>query len=141
MFPPPNPWKQLAEVVPDREYLAFTSRFALRSAWRVPAFIGASFGIMKQIEAAPGAAGYSLGSHLPGLYFYTLSAWDDDESLRAFSRALQHGQALRTFHRDLRAPSPFIRWRVRGSELPLRWDDALARMRAWDAEHGVAPAT
>jgi hypothetical protein len=77
---------------------------------------------------------------LPWLSFYTLSAWDDDESLQAFSRALQHGQALRTFHRDMRAPSPFIRWRVLGSELPLRWNDALGRMRAWDAEHGVAPA-
>jgi hypothetical protein len=141
MFPPPNPWKHLAAVDPDREYLAFTSRFAMRSVWRVPAFIRASFGIMKQIEVAPGAVGYSLGSHLPGLYFYTLSAWEDEESLRAFSRAMQHGQALRIFHRDMRAASPFIRWRVRGSELPLRWDDALARMQAWDDQRGVAPAT
>ena len=109
MFPPPQPWKQLAAIDPDQEYLAFTSRFALRSFLRAPAFMGASFGIMKQVEAAPGVLGYSLGSHLPGLSFYTLSAWQDDDSLRAFSRALQHGQALKTFHRDMRAPSPFIR--------------------------------
>jgi hypothetical protein len=141
VFPPPQPWKQLAAIDPDQEYLAFTSRFALRSFLRAPAFMGASFGIMKQVEAAPGVLGYSLGGHLPGLSFYTLSAWQDDDSLRAFSRALQHGQALKTFHRDMRAPSPFIRWKVRGRDLPLRWADALERMRQYDEQRKVAPAT
>ena len=141
MFPPPQPWKQLAPIQPHQEYLAFTSRFALRSVWRLPAFMGASFGIMKQIEAAPGAVGYSLGSHLPGLNFYTLSAWIDEESLRAFSRAFQHGNALRAFHRDMRSPSPFIRWHVRGRDLPLHWPAALERMQRHDAQQGVAPAT
>lgn len=41
MFPPPQPWKQLAAVDPDQEYLAFTSRFALRSVLRAPAFMAA----------------------------------------------------------------------------------------------------
>jgi hypothetical protein len=82
-FPPPQPWKQLAAIDPDQEYLAFTSRFALRSFLRAPAFLGASLGIMKQVEAAPGAVGNSLGSHLPGMSFDTLSVWQDDESLRA----------------------------------------------------------
>ena len=141
MFPPPQPWKQLAAIDPDQEYLAFTSRFALRSVLRAPAFMAAALGIMKQVEAAPGAVGYSLGSHLPGLYFYTLSAWQDDESLRAFSRALQHGQSLKTFHRDTRGPSPFIRWPVRGRELPLRWADGLERIRQSDEQRRVAPAT
>jgi hypothetical protein len=83
MFPPPQPWKQRAAIDPDQEYLAFTSRFALRSFLRAPAFLGASLGIMKQVEAAPGAVGNSLGSHLPGMSFDTLSVWQDDESLRA----------------------------------------------------------
>jgi hypothetical protein len=34
-------------------------------------------------QAAPGAVGNSLGSHLPGMSFDTLSVWQDDESLRA----------------------------------------------------------
>ncbi len=141
MFPPPQPWKQLTAIDPDREYLAFTSRFALRSVLRVPAFMGASLGIMKQVEAAPGVVGYSLGTHLPGLNFYTLSAWQDEESLRAFSRRLQHGQSLKTFHRDMRSQSPFIRWQVRGRDLPLRWVDALERIRQSDEQPRIAPAT
>ena len=141
MFPPPQPWKQLAAIDPDREYLAFTSRFALRSFLRAPAFLGASLGIMKQVEAAPGAIGYSLGSHLPGMSFYTLSAWQDEESLRVFSRALQHGQSLKTFHRDMRSPGPFIRWHVRRQDLPLEWAHALERIRQYDEQGKVAPAT
>ena len=96
MFPPPQPWKQLTQIHPDQKYLAFTSRFALRSVLRVPAFMGVSFGIMKQIEAASGAVGYSLGSHLPGLYFYTLSAWNDeglrtqDDVVLVLDRAIGH---------------------------------------------------
>ena len=58
-----------------------------------------------------------------------------------FSRALQHGQSLKTFHRDMRGPSPFIRWPVRGRELPLRWADALERIRQFDEQRRVAPAT
>jgi hypothetical protein len=134
MFPPPQPWKPLTPVDPEQTYLAFTSRFALRSVLRLPAFIAASLKIMKQVEAAPGALGYSLGAHLPGLYFYTLSAWVDDDSLRAFSRAVQHGEALQSFHRDMRLPSPFIRWAVRGTDLPLQWSDALERIRADDRQ-------
>jgi hypothetical protein len=140
MFPPPQPWKQVAEIDPDLEYLAFTSRLALRSVLRVPAFARASFGIKKQVEAAPGSMGYSLGGHLPRLYLYSLSAWQDEDSLRAFSRAVQHGQTLKAFHRDMRGPSPFIRWQVRGRDLPLRWADALERIRQFDEQPRVAPA-
>jgi hypothetical protein len=141
MFPPPQPWKQLQPVDPERTYLAFTSRFAMRSWLRVPAFIGATGPIQKQVEAAHGAIGYSLGAHLPSLYFYTLSVWEDDAALRKFSRALKHSDAMRAFHRDLRIASPFVRWSVRGSEVPLRWDDSLERIRAYEQEHRPASAT
>ena len=63
MFPPPQPWKQLGPIDPDQTYLAFTSRFALRSVLRMPAFLGTSLKIMKQVEGTPGALGYSLGAH------------------------------------------------------------------------------
>ena len=140
MFPPPQPWKVLKPVDREREYVAFTSRFALRAWLRVPAFMFASVKIMRQVETAAGAVGYSLGGHLPARFFYTLSAWKDEESLRAFSRSLHHGDSIRQFHRDMRMPSPFIRWRVRGAELPLRWEDALERIRQFDSQRTAAGA-
>ncbi len=127
MFPPPQPWKTLIAIDPEKQYLAFTSRFAMRSVFRVPAFMRYSFQIMRQVEAAPGAVGYALGADLLRLNFYTLSVWEDEEHLRAFVRARPHIGAMRDFRHDMRSQSPFIRWNIRGAELPPTWKDALSR--------------
>ena len=71
-------------VEPQREYLAFTSRFFLKSLRRVPAFLASSYRIMNQANAVPGIIGWTLGMDLLRLEFYTLSAWEDAESLRRF---------------------------------------------------------
>ncbi len=97
MFPPPTPWKQRAAVEPNREYVAFTSRFFLKSMWRAPAFLISSIRIMKQADAAPGIVGWSLGADLFKLQFYTLSAWEDADSLHRFVRDGNHRAALEAF--------------------------------------------
>lgn len=130
MLPPPRPWTVLAPVDPEKTYLAFSSRFAMRSALRVPSFMGHSNQIMNQVKSAPGAVGYSLGADLPSLQFYTLSAWEDEASLREFVRKLAHGQAMKEFRNDMRVPSIFVRWEVHGADLPLAWADALKRQQA-----------
>jgi hypothetical protein len=130
MFPPPRPWKSLAPVEPEKSYVAFTSRFALRSIRQLPSFLRYGNQIMRQVEAAPGAVGYSLGGDLLKLHFHTLSAWEDDASLRAFVGASPHTTAARAFSQGMRVPSIFAHWTVRGAELPLRWPDALERQRS-----------
>lgn len=127
VFPPPRPWKEIASVDPEREYLAFTSRFFLRSPLRVPAFMRQGSKIMQQADAAAGIIGWSLGANLPRLEFYTLSAWEDADSLQAFIRAGDHGQALQKFARDMRRDSIFVQFTVTGKDLPLSWSDAVAR--------------
>src|SRR4051812_21931399 len=125
MFPPPQPWKTLARVDPEKTYVAFTSRFALRSIRQVPSFLRYSRHIMRQVEAAPGVAGYSLGADFLRLHFHTLSAWEDDAALRAFVGGAPHAEAAETFRSDMRVPSIFVRWTVQGGNLPLTWADAL----------------
>lgn len=127
MFPPPRPWKQRTTVDPEREYVAFTSRFFLRSALRAPAFMARSRSIMKQANKAPGVIGWSLGFDLFKLEFYTLSAWENAESLRSFVRDGSHGLAIEEFRQDMRRKSIFVYYRVSGRDLPLRWKDAVAR--------------
>src|SRR5262249_50318393 len=89
-FPPPSPWKLVAAVDPTREYVAFASAFHLKSPRRVPAFIRRSFKIIKQADAASGIVGWSLGQNIFKLDFYTLSVWQDAESLRHFVRDCDH---------------------------------------------------
>ncbi len=126
MFPPPQPWKRIAAAEPEREYVAFTSRFFLRSPLRLPAFFMQSRRIMKQANTAPGIVGWSLGANLFRLEFYTLSAWQDDASLRAFISSADHGAASKKFADDMRSASVFVHFKVLGRHLPLKWKQAVA---------------
>jgi hypothetical protein len=130
MFPPPKPWTQIGAVDPDREYVAFTSRFFLKSPLRLPKWMAQGPPIMKQVDAAPGIVGWSLGMNLPTLEFYTPSAWEDTASLRAFTQGGAHGETLEKFKRAMRRDSIFVQYTVQGRELPLSWDDAVARQNA-----------
>jgi len=46
----------------------------------------------------------------------------------AFVRAGAHGGSMAGM-RYRRGPTKFVRWRVRGSGLPLSWEDGLRRLR------------
>jgi heme-degrading monooxygenase HmoA len=129
MFPR---WKPLKVVDPEREYVAFTSRFFMKSMRRVPAFFARSFRIMKQANTAPGIIGWSLGSNLFKLEFHTLSVWEDAESLRRFVREGNHQAALGEFEQDVRRKSIFVYYKVMGRDLPVMWKDAIARQEKHD---------
>ena len=126
MFPPPPPWKQIGDVDPEREYLGFTSRFFLKSLRTVPAFIAQSRRISKQANTAPGVVGWSLAADLLKLEFHTLSAWEDESSLRDFVAAAPHHDAFAKFATSMRRPTIFVHFPIIGRELPLKWKDAIA---------------
>jgi len=68
MFPPASPWKQIAPSVdPDRQYVAFVSRFYLKSYLRVPGFMHFGPRIMKKLDAAPVIIGWALAADIPDL--------------------------------------------------------------------------
>ena len=109
--------------------MAFTSRFFLKSPLRAAPFLARSLKIMKQATLAPGIVGWSLGFNLLTLEFYTLSAWEDDASLKALIKSAEHAAALKQFEHDLRQNSIFVRYRVLGRDLPLTWPDAIERQK------------
>lgn len=135
MFPPPSPWSQRSVVDPGREYIAFTSAFHLQSLLRVPAFIRRANKIMKQVDASPGIVGWSLGFNLFTLDFYTLSVWQDNDSLRRFVREGDHLTSLSEFEHDMRKPSTFVHFKLSGRDVPVKWKDALGRLRARHTTH------
>jgi hypothetical protein len=126
MFPPPPPWKQIGDIDPEREYVGFTSRFFLKSVRTLPAFFALSQRIRKQASAAPGVVGWSLAADLPKLEFFTLSAWEDDSSLRDFVAAAPHHDAFSKFAGGMRQKSLLVSFPVLGRDLPLKWKDAIA---------------
>jgi heme-degrading monooxygenase HmoA len=126
-FPPARRWKQVATIDPDREYIAFTSRFFMKSPGRVLAFLARTGPIQKQVDEAAGVVGWSLAANLFKMEFYTLSAWQDLESLQRFVREAEHASAMKEFEGDVRRKSLLVHYNVVGRDLPLSWKDAVNR--------------
>lgn len=127
-----QPWKQVRPAEPEREYVGFTSRFFVKGLLRSLRFQVRAFKVMKQTEDAPGLIGWSLAADLPRLQFYTLSAWEDAHSLRAWIKDGAHGGAMTEFADGTRRKSIFVYYPVRGADLPLSWNDAVHRQTERD---------
>lgn len=56
-----------------------------------------------------------------------LSAWEDEAALRAFVGHPPHVRLMVALAPHM-GKTKFVHWTVKGSELPLLWDDALSRL-------------
>lgn len=123
---PATPWKRLRTAEPEREYLALVSFLPLKSFWHLPAFMRGTAGVVKQLATAPGVIAYSLLARPLTKNFWTLSVWEDEAALQDFVQQPPHVQLMTALVPHMRKTN-FVRWKVKGSELPLRWEDALHR--------------
>jgi quinol monooxygenase YgiN len=82
--------------------------------------------VVKQLASAQGSLGYSVLARPLSKRFWTLSAWNDEAALSAFVQYAPHVHLMAALapHMD---KTKFVQWTVKGSQLPLRWDDALRR--------------
>lgn len=121
---PASPWRSFRATEPGREYLALLSFLPLKSFWHLPAFALGTAGVMKQLAAAQGLVAYSLLARPIAKNFWTLSVWEDEASLQAFIYDPPHERLMTSLTPHM-GQTKFVRWTVKGSELPLAWDDAL----------------
>ena len=82
--------------------------------------------VRRQLERSAGVIGYSLNTRLLVGEFWTLSAWEDEATLQAFVQAPPHLEAMAALRPHM-GPTRFVRWTVRGTQVPVRWDDAWSR--------------
>jgi quinol monooxygenase YgiN len=125
---PASPWRSFGKAEPEREYLVLLSYLPLKSFWRMPAFLLGTAGVMKQLAAAPGLIGYSLLARPIAKNFWTLSVWNDDAALKAFINGAPHVRLMSSLIPHM-GKTNFVRWRIKGSGLPVPWDDALRHMQ------------
>jgi quinol monooxygenase YgiN len=121
-----SPWITFRKADANREYLALVSYLPLNKYRAVPSFLRFSFQIQKQLRATPGVVGYSLRAKLITRNFWTLSAWEDQQALIDFVSKVPHGEAMKAMAPHMGQPT-FTQWKVVGSALPLRWDEAIQR--------------
>ncbi len=120
------PWRFFGSAESDRQYVALLSFLPLKHGWRIPWFLLHTVRIMNQLPKTRGLVGYSLRAQLLAKRFWTLSVWEDESALTGFVHAQPHTQTM-----DVMMPhmgeTKFVTWSVKGSEIPLSWDDALKR--------------
>lgn len=121
-----SPWKALAPTDSHLEYLALLSYLPLKTHWAIFRFLRFTLQIQKQLRNTPGVLGYSLRAKPMSRNFWTLSAWEDDKALREFVVRLPHGNAMKALTPHM-GPTAFTRWKVSGSAIPLRWEEAMQR--------------
>jgi hypothetical protein len=123
---PETPWQSYSRTAPERDYVALLSYLPLDSAWSLPRLVLYSIRIQRQLRTSAGLIGYSLRARLGAKQFWTLSVWEDVADLQAFVAAPPHLEVMKAMAPYMGA-TRFARWNVKGSELPIPWDDALRR--------------
>jgi heme-degrading monooxygenase HmoA len=98
-------------------------REARRTFWREVRALADS------MEENPGFRGISLRRQLFGKEAWTLTVWENEESLREFVRSPAHRQAMNE-GAAAAANMRFARFTMPRKELPLPWDEALALLEA-----------
>jgi len=80
--------------------------------------------IESSLDGQPGLIGYSLRRELLGDNTWTLTAWSNEDSLRAFVEDIPHQDAIRSSASGM-TQARFARITVNREELPLSWSKAI----------------
>ena len=123
---PASPWRAFGSLDPDGEFVALLSYLPLKSYWRVLPFFIFTAQVAKQLASAQGLLGYSVLARPLFKQFWTLSAWETEAALRYFVQQPPHVRIMTALVPHM-SETKFVRWTVKGSQLPLLWDDALRR--------------
>ena len=126
---PASPWRTFGFPDPNRDFLAVLSYLPLKSYWRLPSLVIYLVQVVRQLKASDGLLGYSLLASPLSKQFWTLSAWRSEDALGTFVRSAPHLRIMSALAPHM-GQTKFIRWTVKGSQLPLQWDDALRRSQS-----------
>jgi hypothetical protein len=124
---PSIPWTRISSPVPGKTYLALISYLPLRHFRAIPDFFRFSMQTHRQLRTTPGVIGYSLLAKPFARKFWTLSAWEDQQSLNNFVGQIPHSKIMLAMALHM-GKSQFAQWTVTASEIPLNWAAAKARL-------------
>jgi quinol monooxygenase YgiN len=124
---PATPWRTSGSPDRNSDFVALLSYLPLKSYWRVLPFFRYTAQVAKQLASAQGLLGYSFLARPLSKRFWTLSAWENEAALHVFVQHPPHVRIMGALAPHM-GETKFVRWTVKGSELPLRWDDALRRL-------------
>lgn len=121
------PWKTLAAPESNREYVAILSFLPLKHYRTIPKFFWLTLETQRQLQKSKGLIGYSLHAQPLRRQFWTLSVWEDQQSLMNFVRQVPHGKIMQSLAPHM-AKTRFVQWKVSAEDIPLSWNEAKAHM-------------
>ena len=122
-----SPWTSVGTSDSAKDYLALLSYLPLKGYRKMLDLMRRSSDVSRQLTTTPGLIGFTFRAKLLRHRFWTLSVWEDEVALMNFVGTVPHLDAMTVLQPHM-GKTAFVRWSVRGAELPLRWDDALRRM-------------
>lgn len=123
-----DPWKRLAPLDPDEEYVVLASHIPAKRYAATGALFRGSRAVKRQLASTSGVIGYSLLARPLRKEYATLSLWSSEEALAAFATSAPHRRLMTELAPEM-APTTFIRWTIRGRDGRPRWRDALQRLQ------------
>ncbi len=122
-----SPWRQIQSTDSQSEYTALLGFVGLRSFATLPRFVWYGFQIELQLRRSLGVVGYRTETNFPRLQFFHLSAWQNEDAIRAFVLTEPHRGAMQKLIGRL-GETKFCYWTVRGAELPLVFRRDVTRL-------------
>ena len=126
---PAKPWVTFRRPDPAREYLVLLTALPLQRFRDLDAFLLHTWRIQRQLSRTPGLLGYSMLARILRRRFWTLSVWEGESALRQFVVTDPHKHVMSAL-RGKMGDTHFVRWSIRGSDFPPRWQEALARQES-----------
>jgi heme-degrading monooxygenase HmoA len=123
---PALPWTTIRTPDADRTYVGFATKLPLTTHRYVPGFLRDTMKIRRQLATTPGLIGYSLLAEIRAKSFWTVSVWEDEPAIKAFSSADPHQSIMRRLPARM-GESAFRTFEVTGRELPLTWPASKVR--------------
>jgi 3-phenylpropionate/trans-cinnamate dioxygenase ferredoxin subunit len=130
---PALPWKSFTTPQSEREYHALLSHLPLTTFRAMPKFFRFVFAIRRQLAHSEGLIGYSLDAHVLAKQFWTLSVWEDRDSLWRFVHRLPHSRAMTDLLPHM-GQTEFFHFEVTGDSIPPGWQETKQRMRERETE-------
>jgi nitrite reductase/ring-hydroxylating ferredoxin subunit len=130
---PALPWKSFTTPESEREYPALLSHLPLATFRAMPKFLRFVFAIQRQLAESEGLIGYSLDAHPLAKEFWTLSVWQDRDSLWRFVHRHPHSEAMQDLLPHM-GETGFFHFEVAGSSVPPDWQETKLRMREREME-------
>ena len=115
-----------AKRIEQKEFVCVATFLPLKCWTDLIPFMMLSRKVLKQIKNSKGIANYAVKADLPKKNFWTLSIWNDTESLKQFVPQEPHATAIKKFTEWAGEGSAFVEWTKPSKE--INWSEAMIKL-------------